>query len=46
MQIEAPIIAKINYKSMDIVNNERFKIIKIENNNITIQNKNKILHLM
>ena len=31
---------------MDIANNERFKIIKIENNNITIQNKNKILHLM
>ena len=26
---------------MDIVNNERFKIIKIENNNITIQNRNK-----
>ena len=26
---------------MDIVNNEIFKIIEIENNNITIQNENK-----
>ena len=41
LQIDTPIIAKVNNKNMDIVNNERFNIINIENNIITIQNENK-----
>ena len=41
LQTETPIIAKINNKDMGIVNNERFKITKIEKDTITIQNTNK-----
>jgi hypothetical protein len=41
LQIDTPIIAKINNKDVGIVNNERFKITKIEKNIITIQNTNK-----
>jgi hypothetical protein len=41
LQIDTPVIAKINNKDVGIVNNERFKITKIEKNIITIQNTNK-----
>ena len=41
LQIDTPIIAKINNKDVGIVNNERFKITKIEKDTITIQNTNK-----
>jgi hypothetical protein len=41
LQIDTPIIAKINNKDVGIVNNERFKTTKIEKNIITIQNTNK-----
>jgi len=43
LQVDTPIIAKVNNKDIGIVNNERFNITNIENNIITIQNENKII---
>ena len=43
LQIDTPIIAKINNKDIGIVNNERFKITAIEKNIITIKNEFKTI---
>ena len=43
LQVDTPIIAKVNNKDLCIVNNERFKITNIEKNMITIQNENKTI---
>ena len=41
LQIDTPVIGKINSKELNICNNERFKIINIEDDIITIQNEYK-----
>ena len=43
LQLDTPIIAKVNKKDIGFVNNERFKVTKIENNIITIQNDKNII---
>ena len=43
LQVDTPIIAKVNNKDLSIVNNERFKITNIEKDIITIQNENKTI---
>ena len=43
LQVNTPIIAKVNNKDEGFVNNERFKITNIETNIITIQNENKTI---
>ena len=46
LQIDTPIIAKINNIDLGIVNNERFKITDIKKNMITITNEFKKSSLM
>jgi energy-coupling factor transporter ATP-binding protein EcfA2 len=43
LQIDTPIIAKVNKKDIGFVNNERFKITKIYKSIITIQNDKNII---
>ena len=43
LQVDTPIIAKVNNKDVGIVNNEKFKITNIEKNMIAIQNENKTI---
>ena len=43
LQINTPIIAKVNKKDIGFVNNERFKVTKIDNNIITIQNDKNVI---
>ena len=43
LQLDTPIIAKVNKKDIGFVNNERFKVTKIDKNTITIQNDKNII---